>query len=79
MFRTSFDDGWKVRPRPNPFVDLSGATAAFHPVQLPFDATVDTVAASAVALEVSRDGTLLATADGHTPLEIVTSVEEASR
>ncbi|NNN29184.1 glycoside hydrolase family 2 protein [Streptomyces sp. S3(2020)] len=41
MIRTSFDDGWQVRPKVNPFAELSGHVVPFRPVTLPHDAMID--------------------------------------
>ncbi|MGI3224272.1 glycoside hydrolase family 2 protein [Streptomyces sp. GTA36] len=40
MLRICFNDGWQVRPKVNPFAELMGATAPFHPVTLPHDAMI---------------------------------------
>jgi len=44
MQRTSFNDGWQVRPRVNPFAEMfsPGATEAWTDVVLPHDAMIDT-------------------------------------
>lgn len=41
MFRTSFNDGWQVRPKVNPFAELSGQSVPFRPVTLPHDAMIE--------------------------------------
>ncbi|MEU9017809.1 glycoside hydrolase family 2 TIM barrel-domain containing protein [Actinomadura sp. NPDC048394] len=41
MIRTSFNDGWEVRPKVNPFAELMGASAPFRPVTLPHDAMIE--------------------------------------
>jgi beta-galactosidase len=41
MIRTSFNDGWQVRPKVNPFAELSGHVAPFRPVTLPHDAMIE--------------------------------------
>ncbi|MEV6348306.1 glycoside hydrolase family 2 TIM barrel-domain containing protein [Actinoplanes sp. NPDC051851] len=40
MIRTSFNDGWQVRPKVNPFAELSGPAVPFAPVTLPHDAMI---------------------------------------
>ncbi|HSA52272.1 MAG TPA: glycoside hydrolase family 2 TIM barrel-domain containing protein, partial [Yinghuangia sp.] len=40
MIRTSFNDGWQVRPKANPFVELAGSAVPFRPVTLPHDAMI---------------------------------------
>ncbi|MEU1515126.1 glycoside hydrolase family 2 TIM barrel-domain containing protein [Streptomyces sp. NPDC005811] len=40
MIRTSFNDGWQVRPKVNPFSELSGQAVPFIPVTLPHDAMI---------------------------------------
>ena len=40
MIRTSFNDGWQVRPKVSLFAELSGARAPFQPVVLPHDAMI---------------------------------------
>ncbi|MEU7855025.1 glycoside hydrolase family 2 TIM barrel-domain containing protein [Nonomuraea sp. NPDC049141] len=40
MIRTSFNDNWQVRPKVNPFAELSGQTVPFHEVRLPHDAMI---------------------------------------
>ncbi|MCX4091087.1 glycoside hydrolase family 2 TIM barrel-domain containing protein [Nocardia sp. alder85J] len=46
MFRTSFNDGWQVRSKPNPFAELAGEAVPFRGVTVPHDAVA----------ELSRDG-----------------------
>ena len=41
MIRTSFNDNWQVRPKANPFAELSGQVVPFRPVTLPHDALID--------------------------------------
>ncbi|GGM98638.1 glycoside hydrolase family 2 TIM barrel-domain containing protein [Streptomyces fuscichromogenes] len=41
MIRTSFNDGWQVRPKVNPFAELSGRVVPFRPVRLPHDAMIE--------------------------------------
>ncbi|MET8978055.1 glycoside hydrolase family 2 TIM barrel-domain containing protein [Streptomyces sp. NPDC004539] len=41
MFRTSFNDGWQVRPKVNPFAELAGQSVPFTPVTVPHDAMLD--------------------------------------
>ncbi|MFC7886212.1 glycoside hydrolase family 2 TIM barrel-domain containing protein [Streptomyces sp. NPDC057376] len=41
MYRTSFNDGWQVRPKVNPFAELSGQVVPFRPVTLPHDAMIE--------------------------------------
>ncbi|MFI6374389.1 glycoside hydrolase family 2 TIM barrel-domain containing protein [Streptomyces sp. NPDC050546] len=41
MIRTSFNDGWQVRPKVNPFAELSGQVVPFRPVTLPHDALIE--------------------------------------
>ncbi|MFJ8021477.1 glycoside hydrolase family 2 TIM barrel-domain containing protein [Streptomyces sp. NPDC096311] len=41
MIRTSFDDGWHVRPKVNPFAELSGHMVPFRPVTVPHDALIE--------------------------------------
>ncbi|MFM9441129.1 glycoside hydrolase family 2 TIM barrel-domain containing protein [Streptomyces acidiscabies] len=41
MIRTSFNDGWQVRPKVNPFAELSGHVVPFRPVTLPHDAMIE--------------------------------------
>ena len=40
--RSSFNAGWAVRPKQNPFSELTGAKSAPEPVTLPHDAMIDT-------------------------------------
>ncbi|MEU3618799.1 glycoside hydrolase family 2 TIM barrel-domain containing protein [Streptomyces sp. NPDC006872] len=40
MIRTSFNDGWQVRPKVNPFAELAGQVVPFRPVTLPHDAMI---------------------------------------
>ncbi|WP_436789969.1 glycoside hydrolase family 2 TIM barrel-domain containing protein [Yinghuangia sp. YIM S10712] len=40
MFRQSFNDNWQVRPKVNPFAELSGTVVPFEPVTLPHDAMI---------------------------------------
>ena len=40
MIRTSFNDGWQVRPKMSHFAEFSGARAPFQPVTLPHDAMI---------------------------------------
>ncbi|MEU4230620.1 glycoside hydrolase family 2 TIM barrel-domain containing protein [Nonomuraea sp. NPDC026600] len=40
MIRTSFNDDWQVRPKVNPFAELSGQTVPFQEVRLPHDAMI---------------------------------------
>ena len=40
MIGTSFNEGWQVRPKVNPFAELSGQTIPFEPVTLPHDAVI---------------------------------------
>src|SRR5690242_18730419 len=40
MIRSSFNDGWKIRPKVNPFAELSGAALPFQQVTVPHDALV---------------------------------------
>jgi beta-galactosidase len=41
LIRTSFNDGWQVRPKVNPFAELSGSGVPFLPVTLPHDALIE--------------------------------------
>ncbi|MFE6820947.1 glycoside hydrolase family 2 TIM barrel-domain containing protein [Streptomyces sp. NPDC057690] len=41
MIRTSFNDGWQVRPKVNPFAELSGSVVPFMPVRVPHDAMIE--------------------------------------
>ncbi|WP_019929593.1 glycoside hydrolase family 2 TIM barrel-domain containing protein [Nocardia sp. BMG111209] len=41
MFRTSFNNDWQARPKPNPFAELSGAAVPFHAVTIPHDAVAE--------------------------------------
>ncbi|MDW6057571.1 glycoside hydrolase family 2 TIM barrel-domain containing protein [Streptomyces sp. FXJ1.4098] len=41
MIRASFNDGWQVRPKVNPFAELSGHVVSFRPVTLPHDAMIE--------------------------------------
>ncbi|SEP68147.1 beta-galactosidase [Streptomyces sp. yr375] len=41
MIRTSFNDAWQVRPKVNPFAELSGRVVPFRPVTLPHDAMIE--------------------------------------
>lgn len=40
MIRTSFNDGWQVRPAVNPFAELTGTANGYRPVALPHDAMI---------------------------------------
>jgi beta-galactosidase len=40
MIRSSFNDGWQIRPKVNPFAELSGATFPFQQVTIPHDALI---------------------------------------
>jgi beta-galactosidase len=40
MIGTSFNEGWQVRPKANPFAELSGRMIPFEPVTLPHDAVI---------------------------------------
>ncbi|HSA52138.1 MAG TPA: glycoside hydrolase family 2, partial [Yinghuangia sp.] len=40
MIRQSFNADWAVRPKVNPFAELSGASVPFEPVTLPHDAVI---------------------------------------
>ncbi|MFF3372279.1 glycoside hydrolase family 2 TIM barrel-domain containing protein [Streptomyces sp. NPDC002680] len=54
MIRTSFNDGWQVRPKVNPFAELSGHVVPFRPVTLPHDAMIEQ--RRAVPDEVTMEG-----------------------
>jgi len=41
MIRTSFNDDWQVRPKVNPFAELSGHGVPFRPVTLPHDVLIE--------------------------------------
>lgn len=41
MIRTSFNEGWRVRPKAGLFAELSGEPVAFKPVTLPHDAMIE--------------------------------------
>jgi len=41
VIRTSFNDDWQVRPKVNPFAELSGVTVPYRPVTLPHDAMIE--------------------------------------
>ncbi|MFG1961953.1 glycoside hydrolase family 2 TIM barrel-domain containing protein [Nonomuraea sp. NPDC049028] len=43
MIRTSFNDNWQVRPKTNPFAELSGQTVPYREVTLPHDAMIEQV------------------------------------
>ncbi|MFV2176758.1 glycoside hydrolase family 2 TIM barrel-domain containing protein [Actinomadura sp. LOL_016] len=62
MIRTSFNDGWRVRPKVNPFAELMGGSVPFRPVTLPHDALIGQG-------RVPRDGegTMEAAAVAHFP------------
>ncbi|MFF3378345.1 glycoside hydrolase family 2 TIM barrel-domain containing protein [Streptomyces sp. NPDC002680] len=55
MIRTSFNDGWQVRPKVNPFAELSGTKVPFRPVTLPHDAMIER-ARAAPGGEVTMEG-----------------------
>ncbi|NUU25882.1 MAG: glycoside hydrolase family 2, partial [Streptomycetaceae bacterium] len=40
MIRRSFNDGWQVRPKANPFAELGGSAAPYRSVCLPHDAMI---------------------------------------
>ncbi|MFC5752721.1 glycoside hydrolase family 2 TIM barrel-domain containing protein [Actinomadura rugatobispora] len=40
MIRLSFNDGWRTRPKVNPFAELGGASVPFEEVTLPHDAMI---------------------------------------
>ncbi|SEH02980.1 Glycosyl hydrolases family 2, sugar binding domain [Nonomuraea solani] len=40
MIRTSFNDGWQVRPKVNPFAELAGVVVPYQEVTLPHDAMI---------------------------------------
>ncbi|MFB4420794.1 glycoside hydrolase family 2 TIM barrel-domain containing protein [Streptomyces sp. QL37] len=41
MIRTSFNDSWQVRPKANPFAELSGQVVPYRSVTLPHDAMIE--------------------------------------
>ncbi|MEV4112708.1 glycoside hydrolase family 2 TIM barrel-domain containing protein [Nonomuraea sp. NPDC049695] len=41
MIRTSFNDGWQVRPKVNPFAELAGVVVPYREVTLPHDAMIE--------------------------------------
>ncbi|MFB4278612.1 glycoside hydrolase family 2 TIM barrel-domain containing protein [Nonomuraea sp. MTCD27] len=41
MIRTSFNDNWQVRPKANPFAELSGHSVPYREVTLPHDAMIE--------------------------------------
>ncbi|WP_329222955.1 DUF4982 domain-containing protein [Streptomyces sp. NBC_01485] len=55
MIRTSFNDAWQVRPKVNPFAELSGHVVPFRPVTLPHDAMIEQRRAAPDG-EVTMDG-----------------------
>ncbi|MER6563732.1 sugar-binding domain-containing protein, partial [Streptomyces sp. NPDC001027] len=55
MMRTSFNDGWQVRPKVNPFAELSGHVVPYRPVTLPHDAMIEQQRA-APAGDVTMEG-----------------------
>ncbi|GAA1748928.1 glycoside hydrolase family 2 TIM barrel-domain containing protein [Nonomuraea bangladeshensis] len=40
MIRTSFNEGWQVRPKVNPFAELAGVVVPYQDVTLPHDAMI---------------------------------------
>lgn len=41
MIRTSFNTGWQIRPKVNPFAEMSGAGTPYRDVVLPHDAMIE--------------------------------------
>lgn len=83
MIRSSFNDDWQVRPKVNPFAELSGAVTPFQPVTLPHDAMLalgrgrSAAEGAPAGLRPTGPGTsrLLATAPGCDPAETALTVE----
>ncbi|MFI7669517.1 glycoside hydrolase family 2 TIM barrel-domain containing protein [Nocardia sp. NPDC049526] len=55
MIRISFNDNWQSRPKVNPFAELGGEVAPYHPVTLPHDAMI-TQTRVAPSGAVTREG-----------------------
>jgi hypothetical protein len=55
MIRASFNEGWQMRPKVNPFAELSGTKALYRPVTLPHDAMIERERA-VPAGEITMDG-----------------------
>ncbi|XVQ15900.1 glycoside hydrolase family 2 TIM barrel-domain containing protein [Spirillospora sp. CA-255316] len=55
MIRLSFNDGWRTRPKVNPFAELGGVSVPFEEVTLPHDAMIGQERAAPDG-EVSMEG-----------------------